>query len=156
MPQELASILPLCSAQIAYFARTPPDQTLPRIATSLFTLQTVPCSAQLMWTLCRFCFIKAFSNDPLPCLISEPQSVVHSLCVRSPLLLFLPLLPSDHWHSMVYTRPISGRENNKTSRCPRQSPLGCHGTAPPLSCCCCCSDVGKPASDADTSFYEKF
>ena len=109
-----------------------------------------------MCTLCRFCFIKAFSNDPLPCLISEPPiSGSGSLCVWDHLYC-CSFSDQSGWllYSMVYMRPISARENNKTSRCPRQSPLGCHSTAPPLSSYCsycCCSDVGKPACDAKTS-----
>ena len=71
VPQEpLASILPLCEDKIAYFARTPPDQTLPCISRLAPSWQL--CSGQMMYAVCGF--IKAFSNEPLCRLISaEPN-----------------------------------------------------------------------------------
>ena len=137
VPQEpVASILPLCEDKIAYFARTPPDQTLPCIARLAPSWQL--CSGQMMYAVCGF--IKAFSNEPL-CRLISAESPISGLCVRSSLLLFP--LPAQY-AGLVYGPAISGRENNKTSRCPRQSPLAsCHSTASPFRRCYCCQTWEK-------------
>ena len=137
VPQEpVASILPLCEDKIAYFARTPPDQTLPCIARLAPSWQL--CSGQMMYAVCGF--IKAFSNEPLCRLISaEPNQWF----VREIISASISTPCTVCWW-LVYGPAISGRENNKTSRCPRQSPLAsCHSTASPFRRCYCCQTWEK-------------
>ena len=104
VPQELPSILPLCAAQIAYFARTRLRIKLCHVLHA--QTRDFLC---LLWTPCHVLvfsyyagFIKAFSNEPLRWPISD-QSVVRGLSVGASLPLFLALV-SRTWLVQTYIK----------------------------------------------------